>query len=251
MAWSLSTRSGSDSDPAPTASCCCSTRSPYEDYKSPRQDSPHRRSHPGGSGEQSNSATRHGYHTTSTLSWAIAFHRTVGKLATDNWRTPRYVAGRYPVPQVGSGQRRHPITIKEIPLPDGQAINDLELTTLGEVKPDISLEVRIDSIKLTFGQLVELELTERPSYKREKLLVYDAYLCGWCLEHPRYKTLGTRPVALFACRDERSLVGCAKAADEALTGRIGVMGCPGLTSGTTPDESTCFSPGRSTFMVRD
>jgi hypothetical protein len=150
----------------------------------------------------------------------------VGKLATDNWRTPRYVTGRYPVPQLGSGHRRHPIAANEIQLPDGQAMIDIELTTFGEVKPDASIEIRIDSIKLTFDLFVELDLTERPSYNREKLLAYDAFLCGWCLEHPRYKTLGTRPVVLFVYRDERSLLGCAKAADEALAGRVGVMGAP-------------------------
>jgi hypothetical protein len=165
-------------------------------------------------------------HDLHALSWAIAFHRSVGRLASDNWRTPRYVTGRYPVPQIGSGQRRHPITVNEIAVPDGQAMIDLELSTFGEVKPDVSLEVRIETIKLTFDLLVELDLTERPSYNRDKLLAYDAFLCGWSLEHPRYKTLGTRPVVLFVCRDERSLLGCAKVADEALTGRIGIMGAP-------------------------
>ena len=130
------------------------------------------------------------------------------------------------MPQVGSGQRRHPITANEIRVPDGQAIIDLELKTFGEVKPDVSLEVRVDTIKLTFDLLIELDLTERPSYNRDKLLAYDAFLCGWCLEHPRYKTLETRPVVLFVCRDDRSLLGCAKAADETLVGRIGVMGAP-------------------------
>lgn len=103
---------------------------------------------------------------------------------------------------------------------------DLGLKNFGEVKPDVSLEVRIPAIKLTFDVLVELELTERPSYNRDKLLACDSFLCGWCLEHPRYKTLGTRPVVVLACRDERSLLGCAKAADESMTGRIGVMGAP-------------------------
>ncbi len=51
--------------------------------------------------EQRHAARRR---TTSTpFPGGIAFHRTVGNLATDNWRTPRYVTGRYPVPQVGSG----------------------------------------------------------------------------------------------------------------------------------------------------
>ena len=165
-------------------------------------------------------------HDLHVLTWAIAFHRIVGKLATDNWRTPRYVTGRYPVPQVGTGHRRHPITAGEISLPDGQALIDIQVTAFGEVKPDVSLEIRIDAIKLTFDLLVELDLTERPSYNREKLLAYDAFLCGWCLEYPRYKTLGTRPAVVFVCRDERSLLGCAKVADEALTGRVGPMGAP-------------------------
>lgn len=96
----------------------------------------------------------------------------------------------------------------------------LALKSFGEVKPDVSLEVRIQTINLTFDVLLELDLTERPSYNCEKLLAYDSFLCGWCLEHPRYKTLGTRPVVVLVCRDERSLLGCAKAADEAVTGRI-------------------------------
>jgi hypothetical protein len=33
-------------------------------------------------------------------------------------------------------------------------------------------------------------------------------------------------VVVFVCRDERCLLGCAKFADEALTGRIGAMGAP-------------------------
>jgi hypothetical protein len=40
------------------------------------------------------------------------------------------------------------------------------------------------------------------------------------------RTLGTRPVVLVVRRDERSLMGCAKVADKALTGRVGVMGAP-------------------------
>ena len=86
-------------------------------------------------------------HDLHALGWAIELHRTVGELATDHWRTPRYATGRYPVPQVGSGQRRHPITLNEIPVPDGQAIIDLELKTFTEIKPDLSLELRIDTLE--------------------------------------------------------------------------------------------------------
>jgi hypothetical protein len=163
-------------------------------------------------------------HDLHALGWAIEFHRTVGDLATDRWRTPRYATGRYPVPQLGQGQRRHPITVNEIPVPDGQAIIDLELKTFAEIKPDLSLELRIEPLKLAFDLLVEIDLTSRPSYNREKFLAYDAFLCGWSLAHPRYRTQGTRPAVVFVSPNNQAALACAREADELMTGRIGVMG---------------------------
>ena len=75
-----------------------------------------------------------------------------------------------------NGQRRHPITLNEIPVPEGQAIIDVELKTFTEIKPDLSLELRIEAMKLTCDLLVEIDLTARPSYNREKFLAYDAFL---------------------------------------------------------------------------
>ena len=165
-------------------------------------------------------------HDLHALGWAIEFHRAVGELATDRWRTPRYATGRYPVPQAGSGQRRHPITLNEIKVPDGQAIIDLELKTFTEIKPDLSLELRVESLKLTFDLLVEIDLTARPSYNRDKFLAYDAFLCGWALAHPRYRAQGTRPAVVFVSPNQHAALACAREADELMTGRIGVMGTP-------------------------
>ena len=165
-------------------------------------------------------------HDLHALGWAIALHRAVGALATDHWRTPRYATGRYPVPQIGSGQHRHPISVSEIPVPDGQAIIDLELKTFREVKPDVSIELRVPAMKLSFDLLVELDLTGRPSYNHDKFLAYDAFLCGWSLAHRRYQTQATRPAIVFVCPDAHAALACAREADAALTGRIGVMGTP-------------------------
>jgi Replication-relaxation len=165
-------------------------------------------------------------HDLHALGWAIGFHRTVGELATDRWRTARYATGRYPVPLVGNGQRRHPITLNEIPVPDGQAIIDVELKMFTEVKPDLSLELRFESLKLTFDLLVEIDLTARPSYNRDKFLAYDAFLCGWSLAHPRYRALGTRPAIVFVNPNNHAALACAREADELMTGRIGAMGTP-------------------------
>ena len=152
-------------------------------------------------------------HDLHALAWAIELHRLIGDVATDHWRTPRYATGRYPVPQTGSGRDRHPITNNEIPVPDGQAIIDLELKTFTEVKPDLSLELRIDTLKLTFDLLVELDLTSRPSYNRDKLLAYDAFLCGWSLAHPRYRAQGTRPAVVFVCPNPHAAMALAREAD--------------------------------------
>jgi hypothetical protein len=134
-------------------------------------------------------------HDLHALGWAIEFHRAAGDIATDRWRTPRYATGRYPVPQVGSGQRRHQITLNEIKVPDGQSIIDIELKSFTEIKPDLSLELRVEPQKLTFDLLVEVDLAARPSYNRDKFLAYDAFLCGWSLAHPRYR-VGRRSVGV-------------------------------------------------------
>jgi hypothetical protein len=165
-------------------------------------------------------------HDLHALAWAIAFHRAVGEVATDRWRTPRYATGRYPIPQVGNGQRRHPIALNEIPVPDGQAIIDLQLKTFAEIKPDLSLEIRIEALKLTFDLLVEIDLTARPSYNRDKFLAYDAFLCGWSLAHSRYRAQGTRPAVVFVSPNSHAALACAREADELMTGRIGAMGTP-------------------------
>ena len=163
-------------------------------------------------------------HDLHALGWAIEFHRAAGKLATDRWRTPRYATGRYPVPQVGSGQRRHAITLNEIDVPDGQAIIDVELKAFTEIKPDLSLELRIESLKLCCDLLVELDLTARPSYNRDKFLAYDAFLCGWSLAHSRFRAQGTRPAVVFVSPNNHAALACAREADELLVGRVGVMG---------------------------
>lgn len=163
-------------------------------------------------------------HDLHALSWAIEFHRVAGDLATDYWRTPRYATGRYPVPQIGNGHKRHPITVAELDVAEGHAY--LDVPEFREIKPDVSLELRIPSLRLTFDLLVELDLTGRPSYNQDKLRAYDAFLSGWALTHRRYAGLGTRPVVLFVFRDVRAALACAREADSLLVGRAGPMGRP-------------------------
>ena len=100
--------------------------------------------------------------------------------ATDRWRTPRYATGRYPVPQVGSGQRRHPITRQRDPSTRraGDHRPRAEDVHRDQARP-LARAAHPSSSKLTCDLLVELDLTARPSYNRDKFLAYDAFLCGW------------------------------------------------------------------------
>jgi hypothetical protein len=161
-------------------------------------------------------------HDLPALSWAIELHHVVGDLATDYWRTPRYATGRYPVPHIGNGRKRHPVTLRELAVPAGHAM--LDLGPFREIKPDVSLELRVPRIRLTFDLLVELDRTGRPSYNEDKFRAYDALLTGWALSHPRFKTLGARPVVVFVYTDPRTLLASAEQADRTMTGRIGAMG---------------------------
>ena len=54
-------------------------------------------------------------------------------------------------------------------------------------------ELHIEPLKLTVDLFVELDLTDRPSYNREKFLAYDAFLCGWSLAYPRFRAQGHGP----------------------------------------------------------
>lgn len=68
-------------------------------------------------------------HDLHALAWTVALHRTVGDLAGDDWKTPRYAAGRIPVPRAGSGRERRPVEISDIRVPERQMIADLALKT--------------------------------------------------------------------------------------------------------------------------
>ena len=164
-------------------------------------------------------------HDLHALGWAIELHRIVGKLATDHWRTPRYATGRYPVPQTGSGQRRHPITLNEIPVPDGQAIIDLELKTFTEVKPDLSLELRIDTLEARPSTCSSSSTSPpaRPTTATSSSPTTRSCAAGASpTRATRPRARGPRSCSSAPTRD--AALACAREADAALTGRIGMMG---------------------------
>ena len=162
-------------------------------------------------------------HDLHALGWTVALHRAVGDVATDNWKTPRYQTGRIPVPQTGTGTRRRQITLAET-FPHGQTAIDLQNPEPQELKPDVTLELKVG--ETVFDVLLEMDLTDRPAYNRDKLAAYDTFLCAWWRAVPRYTRLGGPPVVVWVSPNERAALALAQTADEALTGRCGVIGQP-------------------------
>jgi len=164
---------------------------------------------------------RHDLHL---LSWVLELHEQIGRLATDKWRTPRWPAGTFSVPQMGNGRSRRQMTLKDVRRPKHIGIFDVDSNDFARIEPDAICEVKVPDERLTFDVCVEMDLTDRSSYNLEKFRRYDAFLTGWWGEQRRYRQLGTRPAVLFVCRTAEMALTYAKAADETLHGSIGVTG---------------------------
>lgn len=177
-------------------------------------------------------------HDTHLLGWLLTLHRLLGDKAGDEWLTPRYATGRFPVPRVGEGRHKTNATIGDIPVTAGVGIFDLQAPELTEIKPDGIVEVKLKSMGgMTFDVLIEMDLTDRPAYNREKFIAYDAFLLGWSLLTDRYskRHRGRRPVVVFVCPNAKAALAYAEEADKVMTGHLGA-------SGTPPEDH--YYPGR-------
>ena len=148
------------------------------------------------------------------LAWALALRRAADTV-TDNWRTRRYESGRYPVPAGGDGRA---ITLDELPLPAELRLADVA-DQFVEVKPDVSLELRLPSSKVSLELLVEV--VDEGDDTDAIILAYDAFLAGWCLADPRLARQSDRPVVVLVCPNVQAALSCARRADELLRARLG------------------------------
>jgi hypothetical protein len=163
-------------------------------------------------------------HDHHALAWVIELHRLVGEVATDNWRTPRYATGRFPVPQIGNGSRRKPVGPLDIEVGAQQIMFDVRAEDFGEIKPDVAAEMFVKTINLRFDVLVEYQHRGRLASFEEKMVRYDAFLTGWALAHRRYQQLGTRPVLVVVAATAEELLDLGRRADARLKGAVGVQG---------------------------
>jgi hypothetical protein len=149
------------------------------------------------------------------LAWTLTLRRSAASSATDNWRTRRYESGRYPVPRGADGQA---VTLDELPVPSELKLADIP-NEFVEVKPDVSLELRLPPAQASVELLVEM--IDAGQDTTPTLLAYDAFLAGWSLADPRLAKQSDRPVVVLVCPTVQAALTCARRADELLRARIG------------------------------
>ena len=117
---------------------------------------------------------------------------------------------------------------ERVPLGSGQHLDGLQLDEFEPVKPDLAIELDLsmEGTPRRVEVLVELDRSRRASANVGKFKRYDALLNGWALSLRRYKLLGEPPIVVFVVEDDRKALEFLKAADGALTGRIGKWGVP-------------------------
>jgi hypothetical protein len=184
---------------------------------------------------------QHIRHNLRVATWLLSFHRAFPQACTDNWRTPRYASGHLDLPRVAAGRTGHrPVSIHEVPLPEGYALTDISSPC--ELAPDASIELRLehDGRRMTTDLLVEVDNTKSAEYNAQKFRAYDSFLAGWCLAHRRYQSLGSRPVAVIVCASIEAMRGLMRRADAEMTARVGIKG--------TADPSRWYYAGRDHLL---
>jgi hypothetical protein len=99
----------------------------------------------------------------------------------------------------------------------------------------LELSLPMGDSRLRFDLLVELDRARSAAASEERLRRYDGLISGWSGALDRYKTIGTPPVAVFVCEDERSRDALVRIADRAVTARLAKAGA---------EESEWPHPGR-------
>jgi hypothetical protein len=114
----------------------------------------------------------------------------------------------------------------DIILGSNHRLHGSQCERLEPVSPDATVELRIP----TGGQrsrldvMVELDRARSSGASEERLRRYDVFVSGWSRLLPRYRTLGTPPIVVFVCEDERALLSLVRIGDRALTSRIAKAG---------------------------
>jgi hypothetical protein len=118
----------------------------------------------------------------------------------------------------------------------GRQLRDYAAQKFEPVTPDATAELKltVGDTALRLDLLIEFERFSSPGSVEDRLRRYDGLISGWASLLERYRTLGTPPVVVFVCEDDRAQLRLVKLADQVVTARLAKAGaqeadwpCPG------------------------
>ncbi|MBA2523008.1 MAG: replication-relaxation family protein [Solirubrobacterales bacterium] len=166
--------------------------------------------------------------------WVMAFDARAGRVL-QTWRGPR--ESRLEPPRRKDRGEWLDIDPRTVVVGSAHKLRDFTPHKFESVSPDATLELRISAGKssLRFDLLVELDRTRGSAASEERLRRYDGLISGWSGLLERYKTLGTPPMVVFVCEDEKVCERLIRVADRTVVTRLAKPGA---------DESEWPFPGR-------
>jgi hypothetical protein len=155
--------------------------------------------------------------------WALALDARAGKVLKA-WRGPR--ESRLDPPRRKVRGEWLDLEPRDVIVGANHMLRDYQGHKFEPVSPDASLELRVPagSSTLRFDLLVEVDQARSAAAAEERLRRYDGLISGWAGMLDRYKTLGTPPMVVFVCEDERRLDKLVRVADRTVTGRLAKPG---------------------------
>ncbi len=147
----------------------------------------------------------------------------VGGRAVSGWRGPRESRLEPPRRRV----RGEWLDIRPTELTVGERVlQDYEPQRFEPVSPEATVELRLPLADppLRLDLLVEIERLSNPASVEERLRRYDGLIAGWASLLKRYQSLGTPPLVVFVCEDERVQKKLVRLADRVLTARLAKPG---------------------------
>jgi hypothetical protein len=155
--------------------------------------------------------------------WVMALEARAGKAAR-GWRGPR--ESRLDPPKRRVRGEWVEIAPRDVIVGASHKLRDYEPHSFESVSPDatVDLHLQMGDTRLRYDVLVEMDRARSAAASEERLRRYDGLISGWSGMLERYKTLGTPPVVVFVCEDERSAMALVRIADRAVTARLAKPG---------------------------
>jgi hypothetical protein len=154
--------------------------------------------------------------------WMLALERLSDRSFV-RWRGPR--EGRLQPPRRKVRGEWLDVLPAEVTV-GGRQLRDYGPAKFEPVSPDATAELKlvVGDTPLRLDLLIEFERFSSPASVEDQLRRYDGLISGWASLLERYRALGTPPVVVFICEDERAQMRLVRLADKVVTARLAKAG---------------------------